>query len=145
MAQILFGSDPTPANGDLDANFTELYNKTAWATSGVGYATGAGGAVTQLTSKSTTVTLNKLTGQITMNAAALASGAAVTFQVNDSLVTSNDVVCLAISGGVSSVANYNVWPGIANGSFFVNLRNISGGSLSEAVVINFVVLRGQIS
>ena len=44
---------------------------------GLGYGTGSGGTVTQATSKSTTVVLNKPTGQITMNGAALASGAVV--------------------------------------------------------------------
>ena len=73
MAQILFNPDTTPQNADLDANFTELYGKTAWATTGIGYATGAGGTVTQATSKSTAVILNKLTGAITMNAASQAA------------------------------------------------------------------------
>jgi hypothetical protein len=43
------------------------------STGGIGYATGAGGPVTQLTSKSTGVTLGKVAGQITMNGAALAA------------------------------------------------------------------------
>ena len=45
MAQVTFAADTTPSLVDLDANFTELYNKTAWSTTGIGYATGAGGAV----------------------------------------------------------------------------------------------------
>ena len=69
MAQVIFGPDASCANGDLDANFGELYGKQAWATTGIGYATGAGGGVTQSTNKATTVVLNKMCGQITMNAA----------------------------------------------------------------------------
>jgi hypothetical protein len=42
---------------------------------GLGYSTGAGGAITQGTSKSTAVTLHKVCGSITMHNAALAAGA----------------------------------------------------------------------
>jgi hypothetical protein len=59
---------------------------------GIGYTTGAGGAVTQLTNKSTGVTLNKLSGTITMNGAALAAAAIVTFTVTDSFVAATDVI-----------------------------------------------------
>ena len=50
---------------EVDANFTNLNNDKA------GYVTGEGGAVTQATSKSTAVTLNKKCGTVTMNGAAL--------------------------------------------------------------------------
>ena len=41
MAQILL-NETTPNGGDLDANLNELYSKSAWSTTGIGYATGAG-------------------------------------------------------------------------------------------------------
>lgn len=44
------------------------------ASGGIGYQAGSGGAVMQATSKGTSVTLNKPSGQITMNNAALAAG-----------------------------------------------------------------------
>jgi hypothetical protein len=53
--------------------------KSQGATQGIGYATGAGGTVTQATSKSTAVTLNTVTGAITMNNAALAAATIVSF------------------------------------------------------------------
>ena len=43
---------------------------TSSGTAGVGYATGAGGAVTQITSRTTGVTLDKTTGSITLVRAA---------------------------------------------------------------------------
>ena len=106
---------------------------------GLGYGTGSGGTVTQATSKSTAVTLNKPSGQISMNNAALASGASVTFVVNNSFVTLTDGV--------------NVWPvangsyvvtvtGIFSGQFQVRVTNITGGSLSEALPINFQIAKG---
>lgn len=144
MAQILFGSDPTPANGDLDANFTELYNKTAWSTSGIGYATGAGGAMTQLTSKGTAVTLNKASGQITMHNAALAGGATVAFVFNNSFIASTDQVLVSFQGGsAGNITTYSCRAGLYSaGSCQIALKNETGGSLSEAVVLNFLVIKG---
>jgi len=57
----------------------------------MGYGTGAGGTVTQLTSKSTSVTLDKPTGQITMNNATLAAGAIAIFSCNNSVVSATDI------------------------------------------------------
>jgi len=112
------------------------------ATQGIGYSTGAGGAVTQATSKSTAVTLNKICGVITMNNAALAAGASVAFVVNNSTVAATDVPVGLISGGAVSVSNYrvNIKMGAA-GVFTVELINISAGSLSEAVTINFAIIK----
>ena len=55
-------------------------------TSSLGYGAGAGGTVTQATSKSTAVTLNKPTGKITMNNAALAANTTVQFNLNNNLI-----------------------------------------------------------
>lgn len=115
-------------------------------TNGLGYGTGAGGTVTQSTSKNTTVTLNRPTGRITMNNAPLASGAVAGFNVNNSLVTTSDTVIVSIGGAsVSNVADYNIWVGIYSGLFSIMVKNISAGSLSEALVINFAVIKGAIS
>jgi hypothetical protein len=112
-------------------------------TGATGYATGAGGAVTQLTNKSTSVTLNKPTGQITMNNAALAATTNVRFQVNNSLIATTDTIIVNLSGGFATGSTYQAWvDGIAAGSFLITLRNISAGSLSEAVVLNFAVIKG---
>jgi len=143
MAQILFGSDTTPALGDLDANFTELYSKTAYATTGIGYANGAGGSVTQLTSKSTAVTINKLTGQITMNAASLAAGAGVSFAVLNSLVASTD--CVKLSSGGFGIGYRVEEFGVTTGRFDIRVTNVTGSALAEGLIINFVVIRGAAS
>lgn len=111
---------------------------------GLGYGTGAGGTVTQTTSKSTAVTLNKPCGKITMNNAALAAGATVTFLFNNSLATQNDNLTVTIDGGtVAGATAYNVWATTAGGGgiYVVCLKNISAGSLSEAVAINFALGR----
>lgn len=110
----------------------------------IGYGAGAGGTVTQATNKSTAVTLNKPSGQITMNSAALAAGAAVQFAFNNSLLTTSDVVIANIQGGVASALDYlvHILPGGA-GIAQVVLINRSAGSLSNAVVINFAIIKGS--
>jgi len=105
-----------------------------------GYTANAQGTVTQATSKSTAVTLNKSAGRITMNNAALASVTNVTFTLNNSLISANDILILNVSGGATSGA-YNCWvSGLSAGSASITVRNISGGPLSEAVVINFALI-----
>ena len=108
----------------------------------LGYSTDAQGAVTQLTSKSTGVTLDKSCGQITMNNAALAGTTNVTFTLTNALIGVKDVLVLNVYGGTSG--SYNVWvSGLATGSATITVRNITGGSLSEAIVINFAIIHGQ--
>jgi hypothetical protein len=107
----------------------------------LGYTAAAQGTVTQATSKSTAVTLNKSAGVITMNNASLATATNATFTLNNSLISANDTVILTISGGQATAGSYNVFANsLAAGSVSITLRNISGGSLSEAVVINFALI-----
>jgi predicted ThiF/HesA family dinucleotide-utilizing enzyme len=114
---------------------------TCYASEEIGYAAAAQGEVTQATSKSTAVTLNKSMGRITMNAASLATATNATFTLNNSSISANDTVILTISGGQATPGSYNVFANaLAAGSVSITLRNISGGSLSEAVVINFCVI-----
>jgi len=109
----------------------------------LGYTTAAQGSVTQLTSKSTAVTLNKSAGRITMNNAALAASAAATFTLNNNLISTNDIVILNISGGATAAA-YTVYvTSMAAGSADISLRNLSASSLSEAVIVNFALIHCQ--
>lgn len=111
------------------------------ATSGIGYATGAGGAVTQLTDKSTGVTLAKATGAITCSNAALAAGAEVSFTVTCSAVDANDlIVANHISGGTAGA--YMVQANsVGSGSFALTITNLTSGSLGEAIVIQYGVIK----
>jgi hypothetical protein len=113
---------------------------TVYATTEIGYSAAASGTVTQLTSKSTGVTLNKSAGQITMNNAELANVTNVTFTLTNSVISAKDVVILSVASGATSGA-YNCWiSSKGTGSCTITLRNLSGGALSEAVVINFAVI-----
>lgn len=107
-----------------------------------GYATGAGGTVAQATSKSTGVTLNKVSGQITMNAASLAAATSVSFTLTNSQIAATDVVNVSIASGATVDAYTVTVTATAAGSCRIQLRNESGGALAEAVVLNFVVIKG---
>lgn len=122
----------------LDPEFS-----TCYATQEIGYAAAAQGAVTQATSKSTAVTLNTSAGQITTNNAALASSTNVAFTLNNSLISSKDVLIVNVAGGAATAGTYNVFTStLTAGSATIVLRNISAGSLSEAVVINYAIIHG---
>lgn len=114
--------------------------KSINATAGIGYGTGSGGTVTQATSKSTGVTLNTVCGAITMNAAALAADAIVSFVLTNTAIAATDVLVLNhISGG--TIGAYTLNGQCAAGSATINVANRSTGSLSEAVVIQFAVIK----
>jgi len=107
-------------------------------TAGVGYATGAGGAVTQLTSRTTGVTLNKRCGAITMFSAA-GSATAATFTVTNSTVGANDVIILNQASGTNL---YDLLvTAVAAGSFNITFLT-TGGTATDAPVINFAVIDG---
>ena len=104
----------------------------------LGYTTDAQGTVTQLTDKSTAVTLNKSAGRITMNNASLTTATNATFTLNNSFISANDTVILTISGGQTTPGSYNVFANaLGAGTVSITLRNISGGTLSEAIIVNF--------
>lgn len=127
----------------IDADYSPTGSfRLASPTAGLGYGLGAGGTVTQATDKTTGVTLSKVVGQITMNGAALAAAAEAKFTVTNTAVAAVDVV-LAIHGSAGTSGAYLVNAcNIAAGAFDIVVSNASAGSLSEAIVINFVVIKG---
>jgi len=130
---FMVGDQIDPGAGAISATASI---KSKSATAGIGYATGAGGTVTQTTSKSTGVTLNKVCGEITMNNAALAADTVVSFVLTDSAVAATDVMtCNHVSGG--TIGAYFINAVCAAGSATIYVRNLTAGSLSEAVVIRF--------
>ncbi len=112
-------------------------------TSIFGYTTGAGGTITQLTSKSTGVTLNTLSGAITTSNTALAAAAEVKFTVTNNKVTITDVPVVVIRSGGTSGSYTCTVSAVTNGSFDITIGNTSTGSLSQALVINFVIIKAS--
>ena len=114
------------------------------ASAGVGYAAGAGGTQPQSSSKSTGVTLNKVCGTITMNGAALAADTTVAFTLtNSSIAATDEVVVVHSSVGTLGAYTFAVTP--ASGSAVISVHNCTPGSLSEAIVIRFFVLKAVTS
>ena len=117
-----------------------IVGTTVYATTEIGYSAAAQGTVTQATDKSTAVTLNKSAGRITMNNASLAANTAVSFTLNNSLISANDVLIVGISGGGTAAAYTTYISSMTTGSAVVTLRNLTSGALSEAVIINFATI-----
>ena len=131
--------DNTVIGGTTPAAVT---GTTILASSEIGYNASAQGTVTQATSKSTGVTLNKSAGQITMNAASLAAGTTVLFTLTNSTLTAKDVLIVNVGSGGTSGA---YWPYVANvaaGSAVIGVYNNTIGALAEAIVINYAIIHG---
>lgn len=116
---------------------------------GLGYGTGSGGTVTQTGSKTAVVALNKTNGRIIMETTtAIAAGASVVFGFNNTAIGATDVLYVTHSATGGTSGAYAVQAiTIASGGGAANIRvtNISAGSLSEAVAINFVVIKAATS
>jgi hypothetical protein len=119
---------------------------TVYATAEIGYAASGQGTVTQITSKSTGVTLNKSAGRITMHDAALAAGAAVSFILTNSTISINDTIIVNVSSNTtgSALGAYTTYVSyLAAGSALITLRNLTAAtSYSEAVIINYAIVHG---
>ena len=115
------------------------------ATSPFGYGgSGTGGTVTQATSRTTGVTLNKLSGQITLFASTALSGhASNEFTLTNSFIDATDVVHVCFASGLTS-AQYGVTvTAVSAGSCKITVSNFSNSATpSDTPVLNFVVIKG---
>ena len=143
-------SDQAMSGGSIDnspigaTTASTIAGTTIYASSEIGYSSGAQGTVTQLTSKSTGVTLSKSAGQITMSNAALAGATAVSFILTNTTISAKDVLIVNIGSNTtgSLAGDYTTYVSyLAAGSALITLRNLSAAtSYSEAVVINFAII-----
>ena len=141
------------ANNTFLARYTTVspgaadYEALDTTTTGLGFYTGAGGTVTQLTSKATAFTLDKMCGQITTSNASLSATTSVSATWTNSKIATTDVVIIThrsngTSGGTLGSYIFNV-SCVVNGTATLTIRNIEHtGSLSEALFLNFVVIKG---
>ena len=139
-ANNTFLARSTTGAGDYEALVT--------TTTGLGFYTGAGGTVTQLTTKATAFTLDKMCGQITTAANSLSGNTAVSATWTNNKIAATDVVIInhkssgPSTGGTLGSYIFNV-SCVVNGTATLTIRNIEHtGSLSEALVLNFVVIKG---
>ena len=130
--------------GALIVNSTIASNSTILAngnSSKIGYNTGAGGTITQgAGAKTNSVTLNRPTGTIVTDNAALAADTSVTFNVSNTVISATDIVVVShIAGGTLGSYNFAVEPAASNANIVI--RNITAASLSEALTLRFIVIK----
>lgn len=114
-------------------------------TGSFGYGTGSGGTVTQATSKATAVTLNKPSGQITTAGSALAANTAVSFTLTNNKIAAHDLPEVVIKSGATAGAYVVQVDAVAAGSCRISIRNMTAGSLSETLVLQFNIGKGAIA
>jgi len=139
LTGTLFGND-IELSGPLTAAGNVLVNSSSGK---IGYATGngAGGTVTQATSRTTAVVLNKPTGAITLFSAA-GTTVATTFTVTNSTVLATSVILLNQKSGTDL---YDLMvTAVAAGSFNITFRT-TGGTTTETPVFSFAVISGSIA
>src|SRR5882672_6287432 len=125
-------------DGAGNAGIATVGLKSSHATQGIGYATGAGGTVTQITSRATGVTLNTVSGDITLVSAA-GSTTANSFTVTNSAVAATDTISINQKSGTDL---YNILiTNVAAGSFKVTFFT-TGGTTTEQPVFHFNVIKG---
>jgi hypothetical protein len=119
--------------------FQSLYENS------LAYVLGSGGQVTQLTSKTTSVAINTLCGQITMTADSIAANTSVSFTLVNDNIRGTDIVLVSVANvaGVAPTANtYSVsCDAVLAGSCRIQVRNISGVAAAQALVLNFAIVK----
>ena len=135
-------ASPPAIGGTAAAAVTGTTVKASGTGAAVGYVTGsgAGGAVTQLVARTAGVTLNKITGQITLFLAAGNTGAYTAFTVTNSTVAATDTIDFQCSSSTNTYITFVT--AVAAGSFTVNFLSING-TASDSPVFNFNVIKGS--
>jgi hypothetical protein len=112
------------------------------ATGKLGY--NGGGNVTQATNKYTGVTLDTVTGTITMVNTAMANGNVATFTLTNSVIESNDYI-LVQHQSVGTLGAYvcTASPNSGNAQIHVTKLTTDAGSLSQAIVLRFAVIKSD--
>jgi hypothetical protein len=115
----------------------------------VGYSTGDGGTVTQVTSRTTGVTLNKLSGQITLFSAQISGHEADEFVLTNSFIAANDVVIVNISTSAAADKKFYtlVVTDVSAGACTISVGNNDNATLpgagAEAPTLTFMVLKAS--
>lgn len=122
------------------------------ATTSVGYTTGLGGTVTQTTSRTTAVTLNAPSGQITLFAASIAGHDADEFTLTNSFIAATDIIVVNIVSGLATGTRkyYQVHVcAVAAGSCVIAVGNIDNAAIpttgTDTPVLTFAIIKGVIA
>lgn len=122
---------------------TSITSQSFKTTNDIGYTTGAGGVVTQLTSRTTGVTLNAPSGQITLVADTIAGLSSQEFTLTNSYIAATDVVLVTFASGLTATTYDVTVTATAAGSCKISVHNVNNSATpSDTPVINFVVFKG---
>ena len=109
----------------------------------VGFTTGNGGLSTQITSRTTPITLNKPSGQITLFSQAMTAFTANTFIFTNSAIGANDFIMFNHwSGG--TIGNYIINSNTGVGTANVTIRSLNTVT-AESPVLQYIVIKGTTS
>lgn len=150
---VSFGTAATQSTGTSGANIPLLNAANTWSatqtnsagwlssspSAGIGYTTGAGGSVTQLTSRTTAVSINDVSGDITLFSAA-GVGSWTSFTVNNSAIAATDTISLSVKSATNTYVLANA-TAVAAGSFQISFIAVVG-TATDAPVFNFNVIKG---
>jgi hypothetical protein len=116
---------------------------TLISTGKIGYA--SGGVITQSTSRNTAVTLNALSGAITLFTTTMIANEVNFFTMTNSTVNANDMIVCSTNGG--NTGSYLPMAYVAGDTqvifTFRNLEALASGS--EAPIIKFIVIKAPIA
>jgi hypothetical protein len=113
------------------------------STGTLGYSASKFSTVTQQNNKTTGVTINTPSGQITTANAQMAPNANAVFVVTCSAVSARDAVVSNVASG-GTLGAYNVFvAAIANGSFTLELKKVSNNAYSEAIKLNYIIIHTE--
>jgi hypothetical protein len=137
-----------PAIGSSAANSIAATTVTATTSvlssgsGGVGYSTGAGVAVTQLTSRTTPTptTGAKTSGAITLFTAAAVVGTYFSFTVPNTGIAATDTVIVTVRGATNTYVAF-VSAITAATSFQVTMASVAG-TASDTPIVNFTIIKG---
>lgn len=143
-------ADGTDTN--ININITPKGTGQTLSSGKMGYPTGTGGTVTQATSRTTGVTLNKITGEIVLVAGTIAGHDADEFTLTNSNIEADDVLILSIKSGVAAGTRKYYQTNVVStsaGSCVISIGNIDNAAIpssgTDAPVIQFVVLKGAVA
>ena len=146
---LVFATSPTLVTPSIGvATGQSLAVSGALTSSGgnIGYLAGAGGTVTQITSQTTAVTLNTLSGMVQMiSGVSINHETVAVFQVNNSRVAQSDVVIVSIRGGTNSGNTQANVVEVGSGYFKIAVANNNANTgtheTGSAIQINFAVFK----
>jgi hypothetical protein len=146
---LVFATSPTLVTPNIGAATGQSLAVTGALTSSggnIGYLSGAGGTVTQITSQTTAVTLNTLSGMVQMfSGTSISHEAVAVFQVNNNRVAQSDVIIASLRGGTNGGNTQASIVEVGSGYFKIAVanNNANGGTAEtgSAIQINFAVFK----